>query len=309
MFFGLILVLSLVGTIFGSAYSYIQNVNLIEQNEYRSLETIASSRASHVDTFINAKKEKIQIAATHQELSDEELENVININSHFKELYILDVNGKRIASTKGRLIGNDESKEEYFINGKNKTIISLYNSEEYPDGAMIISTPQGKGNVLVAKIDFGDINEILLDKRGLGNSGETFLINKEQYVLSPLLKINSSFMKDKIDTVLAKDCAEDLKEYSDSENEIIETHKEKTRIYTDYAGDKIIGTHNYVKSMGWCLITKINEDEIVGPEKEVLKRTIVIVIIALTVIFSFIGWIIGRNLEKVFKIKKQKKQL
>jgi len=114
-------VVALLGSIGGTSYFYLKSVDSLEQRVYEHLESISQSRAHHIETFLEQQKEMIEIAATHQELTFEELKEITKINEGFHELSVLDSNGIIISSSDESNLGLDKSREEYFIEGIKKT--------------------------------------------------------------------------------------------------------------------------------------------------------------------------------------------
>ena len=164
---------------------YTYSKDSIEQGVYAHLETTAHSRADHIKSFLEEQKEKIETAATHQELSIEELKTIADINDEFYELFVLDSKGKIIASSDESKIGLDRSNKDYFISAKEETYMGdIYFSETTGKNSFIVSTPHASG-ILAARIDLLVLNEITEDKTGLGEAGEIYLINKQGYMISP----------------------------------------------------------------------------------------------------------------------------
>ena len=108
--------------IFSTMYLSYQNANEILTKEvYSHLELIAQSKASHVETFLEEQKEKILIAATHQELTNEKLKELVDIDSDYTEMFVLDSNRIIVSSSEESIIGINKSDDFYFLEGKKGT--------------------------------------------------------------------------------------------------------------------------------------------------------------------------------------------
>jgi len=301
---------ALLGSIGGTSYHYTQSIASIEEQVYSQLAANAQSRAEYIGSLLNEQKEKIEIAATHQELSNEELKKIRDITNEFYEVFIINPNGKIIASSDESKIGIDRSNDSLFIFGRNGTYIKdAYTSDITGKNSIAISTSQGVGNVLVARIETTKFDKITTDRTGLGESGETYLINNEGYAITPLVSITDTFLKWKVESVGARTCLEDLNKYYFENEQILENHTEAAQIYLDYSGKKVIGTHSYVQSMKWCLITEIDEEEIIGKQKAVFQRVSLTIIITITILSTLIGLLIGRFIDRIVVFKKRKKSL
>lgn len=300
-------VVALLGSIGGTSYFYLKSVDSLEQRVYEHLESTSQSRAHHIETFLEQQKEMIEIAATHQELTFEELKEITKINEGFHELSVLDSNGIIISSSDESNLGLDKSGEEYFIEGIKKTHLRETPLSEITKKRYIeISTPHNSG-VLVAKIDFTIFDVIVLDKTGLGNTGETYLINKESYSITPLLFIEDPFLELKIDTINSRNCLYML----DNPQEIAGEHvgHEAVNIFLDYRGERVVGSHHPIKNISWCLLAEMDDEEILYTQKELFRNISLRIIIIITLIVTLIGHFLGRYLDKIFALKKGKKRL
>lgn len=301
---------ALLGSIGGTSYHYAQSIASVEEQVYSQLAANAQSRAEYIDSILNEQKEKIEIAATHQELSNEELKQIRDITNEFYEVFIIGPNGRIIASSDESKIGIDRSNDSLFIFGRQETYIKdAYTSDITGKNSIGISTPQGAGNVLVARVETTKFDKITTDRTGLGESGEIYLINNNSYAITPLLSITDTFLKWKVESIGSRICLEDLNKYYFEKGQIVENHTEPIQIYLDYAGKKVIGTHAYVPSMKWCLITEIDEEEIIGTQKAIFQRVSLTIIITITLLATLIGLLIGRFVDNAVVFKKRKKNL
>ena len=309
VFFIMTSILALVGTLFGGAYSYSKNLDVLEQEVYEHLETAAQSRGSHINFLLEEQKEKLRILATHQDLSNEELREVNKINREFYEVFVMDAEGIIIASSDETKIGLDRVNDDYFIGGrKGPYIKDAYFSEDTKKNAIAVSVPFNEG-VLVARIQLSILEEILLDKTGLGETGEIYLLNEEGYAITPLGKKEDTFLKFKVDSINSRDCFEDIEKYYNSETGEVEKHEENVQVYLDYLGEKVLGTHYHVAEKRWCLLAEINEDEILGIQKRAFQGTVLEIVIVLTLLIGFISYLVGRQLDKIFVYRKTKRKL
>jgi len=165
-----------------SIYSYNFTNNILETEAVKKLEATAQLTKRYISSVLEEQKEKVEIAATHDELSIEELQEILDINPEFYEVFVVDSEGMIISSTNQSHVGSDRSKDTYFTNARNKTYIKpVYYSEFVQKDAITVSTPHADG-VLVARIELEFFNSIVADKTGLGQTGESLLAyqNKEE---------------------------------------------------------------------------------------------------------------------------------
>jgi len=291
----------LIGSLFGMYFNYLNANEILTEQVYNHLETIARSRAQHIEHFFEEQRDKIQTAATHQEFTNEELKEIRDINKEFYELFVLNFNGKVIASSDESYIGLDRSTDDYFIHGKNKTyIMDAYYSEIAKQRFITVSTPYLEG-VLVAKIKLIILENITKDKIGLGETGETYLINKDRFLITSSKFFLNNIMVQEVNTKNADLCMEHFKEN-------VKEHigHEPIGTYLDYRGEKVLGTHVYIPEMQWCLIAEVDEAKVLGEVKERLFKHSIIFLITLVVLITLIGFFIGGWFERVYLIRKLK---
>ena len=283
-------VVAVLGSVVGGIMNYSDFKDVLTDEIYAHLETTTQTKADHILGFLDGKKATIEIVATHQELSKEELEEIMSIDNEIYELFILDSNGKIIAGSNELQIGKDKSTDDYFINSKNQTYIKdAYYSEAIKKKLFTISTPHA-GGVLVARIGLEELGEITKDRSGLGETGEVYLINKKRKLLTPSRFFENNIMVQNVDTLNAENCLE----HTGKEHQ----GHEAVEVYLDYRGENVIGTHVYLPEMQWCLLAEIDEAEVLN--KPMKKFVIFSFIISAGIIlfFTLVGFVLGKKLEK-----------
>ncbi|MCD4693069.1 MAG: PAS domain S-box protein, partial [Calditrichales bacterium] len=98
--------------------------------------------------------------------------------------------------------------------------------------------------------------KLLTNRSGLGKTGGTYLVNKERYLISPVLFMDDAVFKIKINTEQINWCfSEHL------EKELPETIGHKPTKYQNYRGNEVLGVHYYIPEMQWALIAEIDIKE------------------------------------------------
>jgi len=297
---------------FGATYSYgVLEKEILEEKVLEHLETTAQSRVNHINEFLSKQKKIVKIAATHKELSYEELQKIRDTTLAFSEVFVMDSSGKIIASSDLSIIGKDKSDNIYFIEGKKDTYIKdIHYSETLDESALTVLTPFNKG-VLIARINLEVLTKIVSDRTGLGETGETYLINKDGYMTtsSRFLSDEETFLNEKIDTKNSRACLEDLEEYYVEEEAEVKEHK-KLVSYLDYRGEEVFGTHAHVLEMKWCLLAKIDKSEISNKIRggSYIRLLITSLVVTLGVtLASLLFWVIILRRKRNILSKKRKK--
>ena len=186
-----------------------------------------------------------------------------------------------------------------YLEGKTKThFTSILFDEEFGIKGFAVSAPildNGKLlGVIILKFGLNELFDITLDREGLGETGETFIVNEEELLVTP-----SKFLKGEEKGVFVQTI-----ETGDTANcfdETIRGHSEKNEpviYFLDYRGEEVIGTHREVSDVEWCLIIKIDKNEALDVIlKNYIIRQIVVGLI-LVLVLTLIGFFTGKYFEK-----------
>jgi len=324
----LFFILALLASIGATSYYYVASIKVAEENAFSHLESVAQSRAFHIETLLEQKeKATIQFSAsvvieeflledksdstynTKLEKINKRLSDTLNLYDSFYEIFILDENGKVVATTNPQeAIGTDFSSYLLFLNAKTEPYTSnLHYEKEHKKIGFVMSAPIKKEEsgeflgVLVIRLDGNILNEITTDKTGLGETGEIYLINSGGYIMTPLLFFDNAILTKKIDTINSRNCL------------ISETEKhvghEPVEVFLDYRGEKVVGTHFSILKRGWCLLVEIDEVEILGNQRKLFQRVALTIIIYATIIILLIGLLISRFIDERVILRKGIKRL
>ncbi len=262
---------------------------------------VAVSRKNFIQFFIDEQKEKIHIAATQQDLTDDELKELLGLNDELEEVFVMDSAGIVTSSSDQSSIGSDRSAYDYFIEGKKAVYIKpvFYYS---PSGKaeIYVSTPF-HGGVLATRLNTEPLNEIVADFTGLGGSGESLL----------------AFRNDDGDAVFFTD-----RRFSDeatTEDEIIPKENEAIPItqallknekvymdFKDYRNVPVIAVTGYIDNLDIGLVAKMDTEEALAPVINTINKIwqftvgIILSIIIIGIIFVYL---LTNSLKKEVEIK------
>lgn len=220
---------------------------------------------------------------------------VESLGRDFKELFIINNYDLVEVSTKKEHEGKIKSSEGYFIEGKKRTYIqSFYYDLTQQEPTITISTPvknedQETIGVLVAIIDPEEINKIMTERSGLGETGETILVNKFNLLVSKSRFIEGIEFKKVIHAQVVKNCLNEESGYSQ---------------YEDYRDIQALVNYKWMPELKVCLITKIDASEGLKPINK-LRTTIILIDIGVIMIGILLGLLLSRAitnpLEKLVK--------
>jgi len=254
-------------------YFYRSTIELRDLSEHRELvDYMALFYDAHHSEVLSYKNE--ELLGENEELSNNSTEfnksiehmyevNVSRtlteqiVNSEFDELMVVNLDGRVDFSTNTLNDGKIVSKKKYFIMAMNQAVINkayiqnFYDPESSDSLAMYISKPilsdSGKLlGVIVGRIKSDNIQSMMVERSGLGETGETFLVSKDNTILTQSRFVEGIEFKEKLHTKAIDDC---VKGNSGS------------GIYTDYRGIKAIIIYKWIPERDLCLIAKIDEHE------------------------------------------------
>lgn len=171
---------------------------------------------------------------------------------------------------------------EPFQNSKKMIVVSPIYAEDSKMG----DEPIG---VVISRMRTAAIDNILLNRSGLGESGEIYIVNKDHLMLSESRFIENTIFKQEVDTVGVQKC------FNEGVN-----HE---GLYLDYRGVPIYGSTYCAVDLGFVLLAEIDEEETIRPI-ETLQERIFETGILITTGMAIIAFIISRTLSKpLIKLK------
>jgi class 3 adenylate cyclase len=158
----------------------------------------------------------------------------------------------------GHITNTDYSNNSLFTNGMKKAFVSF---EPDSNGKkMVVATPifapdSKRGDkpigVVIAKMRTAALDQILLNRSGLGETGETYLVNSDKLMITESRFIENAVFKQPVDSPPVELC------FSKNEQMI--------GFYPDYRGVSIYGSSHCAKDLGFVLLAEIDEAETVKP--------------------------------------------
>ncbi|MCK4997088.1 cache domain-containing protein [Candidatus Pacearchaeota archaeon] len=115
------------------------------------------------------------------------------------------------------------------------------------------------------------LNEMTVEKTGLGKYGEAYLLNEEKLLITKLGEDENNILVQEISNVNSEKCF-DNKNSKLSSLELISISK-------DFVGDNVYGTYAYIEETDWCLVSEVKEDAVIELPKE--GRTVFDLVIVL----------------------------
>ncbi|MBF0594949.1 MAG: PAS domain S-box protein [Candidatus Omnitrophica bacterium] len=259
-----------------------------------NLRTAVTSRASHVDTyldtlkilavarsrnvvfenFLSARQQTALAASEALAQAAEELKRAVGASPVFQECFLLEAAGKVAVSSRDKAVGEDRSLDPSFINGQHGVYLrDVYRLPGQSPAVMEVSAPvtsSATGTVLgvfVARISLGELDVIADERTGLGKSGDIFIVNRNDELIT-----SSAFGEHSLLTVV-----DDLA-----------AAREKD-VFVDFRGVPVLGAHAGIAQMGWTVFARINADEAFAP-LALLFKIFLFILILVPLAAGMVGW-------------------
>ncbi|MFZ0034797.1 MAG: ATP-binding protein [Sedimentisphaerales bacterium] len=299
--------LILVGT--AGAIVYIIVKDNLQKSIYNNLATAVASRANHIETYLEmlemsvGQLSKSTILENLLEIKDKEdsrrneafqqamrrLKRTKEVNPSIFEFLLLDATGKVIASNNESNIGADKSTDAFFLGGQKEAFIKdVYYSQSVKEPLIAVSAPFLDSNtgellgVIVARVRLNELNSIVKDRTGLGETGEIYIVNKYGFMITPSRFTEDAVLKQRVDTENVRR----VRFHKGREHVLSED--EMAHVFPDYRGLQVLGSHTFIPRMQWAVLAEINAKEAFAPLAEL---RLVIFFILFTAVNT--AWLLG----------------
>ncbi len=311
------LTLTLLPLIIVLVITYFQRVEFIENRTIDKLVAIRDLKVEQLNMWLDERVSDMNTLSIDYELSkikhltsgsstdsrnialkrkiSEYLNEYVNIHKVYNEVFIINpANGKVLISVNKNQEGNDKSSNEYFttplVNGK-LFIKNIHYAHDISDYTMTYSIPvfdieEGRRQIvgiLVARVNLStSLYRLLLDRVGLGSTGETLIVNEDVYALNKLRWYDDAPLQLQI-------VAEPAVRASRGETGIIKS--------SDYRGEEVLAAYTFIPGVNWGFVCKQDLNELNSPINELIINFIIIFFIA-SVIISISAINISRSITK-----------
>ncbi len=295
------LLLSLSTLIIITSVSVSMTNDILKQRGKDQLISESTGRGTTIRSLINLRIEQIRFLA-----EDEVIKDLIKSNSIDKHaIFITELNpfmsilGDSLDIENIRVVRNDtillstkmeEEGKEYLLDNNNASLSFVLIDNERKaivtvpvlDNGISIST-------IVATLGVDNFDEILLNRKGLGDTGEVYIVNKDKMLISESRFIKDAAFHTVVDTLPVRECFDKGIEING-------------RIYPDYRGVPIFGSSYCARDLGFVLLAEIDEAELFAPIIEFRNTSLMIALIisaAVIMIALFISMSITKPLKEL----------
>jgi len=217
------------------------------------------------------------------------LDYVVHQSSDAQEMFVLDPSGRIVASTTRSHEGLDQSQEAYATRARSTQFVEPVGVSSLTDGpTMIIGAPlfdsygQNRG-ILAANMDLSRVDRIVLEKTGLGEGGQTYLVDEaREFVAAKVGQQSTGLRSTAIDEALA--------------------HRSGESQYVNYAGVPVIGAYTWVDDLGTALVSEIPQDVAFRPATQLATTIGLIGLLVVLLMAGLIYWAARRIAHPILAI-------
>lgn len=219
-------------------------------------------------------------------------QELIGFSIGFEDTKIIGSNGKVFFSLSG-ITNEDFSKNEFFQRGLKESFIEFESAE---DGKklVIVSTvfadESKKGDepigVIISRMRTAAIDNILVNRSGLGETGEVYIVNNGFLMLSESRFFENAVFQQRVDTVAVQKCFDEEEEY--------------VGFYSDYRGILIYGSSYCAQDLGIVLLAEMDEEELVEPIK-ILQARILLTSLLIITLMGLVAYFAAESISRPLK--------
>jgi len=215
----------------------------------------------------------------------DELSRVANL-AHLTPIFLLDhTSGEILASSDVDWEGQFRGDRKYFQEGKDRVYVSgIFHSLRLGQPTMVVAAPIKDNDgrllgVLAGHANLAPLNEIMQERSGLGETGETYLVNNANLILTesrfePGVSLKKWVFTEGVSRALARESG--------------------VGVYDDYRGEVVIGAYRWLEDRDMALLAEMDRSEAFRPII-VLRDTVLQAGVLVAVMVGFLSVFVART--------------
>jgi CheY-like chemotaxis protein/signal transduction histidine kinase/HAMP domain-containing protein len=308
------LFLALSPLLIGMVITYTQSSKEFRETTFEKLSAIRDLKVMQLETWIaervwdmNTMSRDSELLTFSTWLNDKNdpgnqkkkniraiLENYQKSHSVYSEIFIINAKtGIVEISTNPIYEGQDKTGDSYFHEPliTNKIFIKdIYYSPTVGENSMTFSIPlhissqkdsEIKG-IIVARVDLkSSLYNLLLNRTGLGKTGETLIVNKNLFAISDLRWYQNAPLEFRLNTEAAMNAVQG---------------KTGISITEDYRGEKVLVAYTFIHETGWGFVCKQDWSELSGPTNA-MGQLLVLLFVVSGLVIMFIVYFVSKSIS------------
>ena len=265
----------------------------IEQNNILANDPMIQSLVLEMSKIPNDKLKEFQESNRRDFLIQvQAFQELIGFSIGFEDTKIIGNEGKVFFSLSGNT-GEDFIKDEFFQRGLKGSFIDFESTKS--GKKLVVISPifaddSKKGDkpigVIISKMRTASIDNILLNRSGLGETGEVYIVNDDFLMLSESRFFEEAVFQQRVDTIAVQKCFNEDEEH--------------TGFYPDYREIPIYGSSYCASDFGIVLLAEMDEKELVEPIK-ILQTRILITSLLITMLMGLVAYFAAESISHPLK--------
>ncbi len=278
---GYFLLLSLVTVSLVGYVAYTRAREALKQSVFDRLQAVASLKEDELNRWADDQRRNVVFIAWLPEvraqassllsypesdlayqqayaLLTEYLKFVVTSTSDSTELLILNLNGEIALSTDKAHEGQSQAEAPYFIQGQSKLTQTVYISPLTGKPTVTISTPlfdqhKRRIGVLASHLNLARVDRLVLERTGLGTSGETYLVNTSHMFVTAEVLFSGHDLQGEAHSTGIDAALQGI---------------DGSGLYLNYAGIPVIGVYRWIDEREMALLAEMSQEEAFAPARQ-----------------------------------------
>lgn len=262
---------------------HLQSISVLKENVVKQYLRDAELE---INFFVNNERRHKLLVEMLTKAKSTEVKNILEEFSEtikdghiFRDILLLDNNGAVLIST--------NPKDEGKIKDVNSIDSGFYHDVTTNETAIAIMVPVTDKTgatlgILMSRLRIEEISKLMMERSGFGKSGETFIVNSANTVVTDLLKAPGSSLKKTLYLPQIEMCL---------------LGKSNFEGRKDYQGVAVFGYWKWFPEIKSCLVTKIDQSEALAPILNMVTLLSLVMLI-IAIIVGLAGFVIGKLITK-----------
>jgi PAS domain S-box-containing protein len=289
-----------------SVVSYYTAKNALTSQVLSHLESVAEIQRNRIESIYEQNLERLNLVSSRTQLrvsldsfivnpntDDRDRMNQILLDarasiSSFRDISVLTLDGKVVASTDATKIGSIHLTDETFMRGQNEDTADIFFLDESQDLGIYLSGPLYMEDELLGVVVIESTGDSIItainDYTGLGATGETQLAEVDANGGALFIAPTRFGQNAPLSLIVPKE------EVSSPIIQALSKNEELVTEAIDYRGEPVLAATQYIPETGWGLVTKIDRAEALASVSrlEYLLPTICLLSLAFVLLVSLL---------------------
>lgn len=303
---GSFLVLMLVTVSLVSSVAFVQARAALEQSAFDQLEVVAALKTDEINRWIEEQRNFIEFLVRSGEVRNNArlltspdnlhqvtayrfltnfLQSAADSHPDLQEIFILSLDSEIILSTHLANEGIYQVNATYFTQGQHETFVqNVYPSPITALPTITIATPMldetgSRRGVLAAHLNLERLDSIILERNGLGETGESYLVDQFNSFVAGERSIREEFKRGV---------------RTEGINAAVDG-RDGAGLYDNYAGVPVVGVYTWIAERDLALLVELPQAEAFAPARQ-LAGSIVLVGVVCTLVLSAGVYVVARQI-------------